>query len=1052
MKKLFDLFLKKDVCTLLVNRDGKHVDRYNRFKDFLGYNQASLGLLAELEQMHFSGRPFTSARVREKARELLAAAEELLRTFRGLSGDKFNELEAVFERIQWQVEKAIAPIPVSLTTDFILNLDEIDRKNLGRVGAKAGNLGLIKRELDLPVPDGFALTADGGRYFLKENGLEAPLAELLSRLNPEESAYLDDVCRKIQELIRKAPVPPALEEAILKAYRSLEGRTGEPGVLISLRSSAIGEDTEASFAGQFLTVLNVRRENLLEAYKTVLASKYSPRAVWYRWQRGLEDADMPMAMAALVMVRPKASGVLYSVDVSAADPDRLEVSAIWGLGEELVGGQTVPDSFAIDRRSRTVVSRTISRKERRLMGLPEGGTHIEEVPETLKEQPTLDDETLLRLADYGIRLEAFFGTPQDVEWAQDTEGRLFVLQSRPLHRPKSPAVSLSPEGSSSLPVLFYGGQTASPGWAAGPAWVLKREDDLSGIPDSVILVAPTASPKYARLAGRIKGLVTEMGSVTSHLASVAREFAIPFVVGAAGACTKIPHEKPITLEADSATVYNGIDSDQPVTGVAVRPFLESPVSRRLRDLLDLVSPLNLTDPQAPVFSPEGCRTIHDLVRFTHEWAMKLMFGLGGTPDKETVSVRMKAGIPLIINLIDLGGGLRTGLTDCDAIVPDHIESVPMKALWKGFNHPGITWKGTVQFDPKSFLSLMASSATSEFGDVPGGESFAFLSRDYLNLSARFGYHFANLDVLCGEQGSQNYASLQFSGGAGNYLGRSLRILFLEMVLKQLGFEVSVQGDLLEAALSGYDQKPLEEKLDQLGRLLASTRLLDMALKRPEDVERLVRQFSEGDYDFLAREQRDRLPGFYIQEGDWELQKGEDGPIYLQDGSRAGFQISTGMAKILGKVTGPRLQDLLDRVEAYYYFPLALAKDSEMREGTIRVEVKVIGGHIDRAGGIAFGLRSLGNYFVWRLNALEDNLVLFEYAHHKRTSRGQCAMKIESDRWYDLRVDVTDGTIRGFLDGVLLLTYKTETPLTGYAGLWTKADSITLFRNMRLERK
>ena len=189
----------------------------------------------------------------------------------------------------------------------------------------------------------------------------------------------------MQDKIRNGPVPPALESAILRAYGSLEDRT-EPEVLISMRSSAIGEDTEASFAGQFTTVLNVRRDDLLEAYKTVLASKYSPRAVWYRWQRGLEDADMPMAVAGLVMVRPKSSGVMYTADLSEPESDRLEVSAVWGLGEELVGGQTVPDSFGVDRQTRTIASRTISRKERRLVGLPEGGTRIEEVPEAEREQ------------------------------------------------------------------------------------------------------------------------------------------------------------------------------------------------------------------------------------------------------------------------------------------------------------------------------------------------------------------------------------------------------------------------------------------------------------------------------------------------------------------------------------------------------------------------------------------------------------------------------------------------------------------------------------------
>ena len=1000
----------------------------------------------------FTGLFVTAAfQVREKAQALLTAVEGLLQTFRDLVGDRFTDLEAVFNRIRGEVEKPLALPRVSSADVYILSLDEIDADQIRLVGAKAGNLGLIKKELGLPVPDGFAVTADGARYFLSENGLEATITEKLSHLDPEDAADLDAVSLTLQDKIRNSPVPAALASAILQAYRSLENRT-EPNVLISMRSSAIGEDTEASFAGQFTTVLNVRRDNLLEAYKTVLASKYSPRAVWYRWQRGLEDADLPMAVAGLVMVRPKSSGVMYTRDLSDPEADRLEVSAVWGLGEELVSGQTVPDSFGVDRQKRTVVSRTISRKKRRLVGLPEGGTGIEEVPETEWEQPALTDETVLRLADYGLRLETFFGRPQDVEWAQDLEGKLFLLQSRPLHFLEPRGKTLPSKAAPDLPVIFSGGQTASPGRATGPAWVLRGEEALASIPEGVILVAPTATPKYARLAGRVNGLVTEMGSVTSHLASVAREFAIPFVVGARGASETIPHGALVTLDADSATVHQGVDETRPAPrALAGQPFLDSPVSRRLRDLLDTISPLSLTDPQSPSFSPQGCRTIHDLIRFTHELAMKEMFGLGDSLDRQTISVRLKAGIPLIINLIDLGGGLKFGLTDCETIVPGHIESAPMKALWKGFTHPGITWKGTIQFDPKSFLSLMASSATSEFGQVPGGESYAFLSKDYMNLSARFGYHFANLDTLCGDQGSQNYVSLQFSGGAGNFLGRSLRILFLELVLKRLGFEVSAQGDLLEASLAGFDRGPLEDKLDQLGRLLASTRLLDMALTRPEDVERLAELFFEGDYDFLSRDRGNKLPGFYIQEGDWAIKEIEGNPVYLQDGSRAGFQVSTGMAKLLGKVTGSRLQDFLDRMEAYYYFPLIIAKDSELGEGTIQAEIKATGGHIDRAGGIAFGLRSLGNYFVWRLNALEDNLVLFEYENHRRHQRASSHKKIESDRWYGLKVELTGRTIRGYLNEALILTYEAEIPLKGYAGLWTKADSVTWFRNFTVQR-
>jgi len=187
MKSLFKFFSKPDVCTLLVNQDGRHVDRYSRFKNFLDFNQTSLGLLAELEQMHFSGRPFTSARVREKAQSLLIAVEGLLQTFRDLVGDKFIDLEAVFSRIRGEVEKPLALPRVPSAAVFIVRIEEIDGEKIRLVGAKAGNLGLIKKELGLPVPHGFAVTADGARYFISENGLDDKVTELLSRLDPEDA-------------------------------------------------------------------------------------------------------------------------------------------------------------------------------------------------------------------------------------------------------------------------------------------------------------------------------------------------------------------------------------------------------------------------------------------------------------------------------------------------------------------------------------------------------------------------------------------------------------------------------------------------------------------------------------------------------------------------------------------------------------------------------------------------------------------------------------------------------------------------------------------------
>ena len=174
--------------------------------------------------------------------------------------------------------------------------------------------------------------------------------------------------------------------------------------------------------------------------------------------------------------------------------------------------------------------------------------------------------------------------------------------------------------------------------------------------------------------------------------------------------------------------------------------------------------------------------------------------------------------------------LKEMLTTCDTITPDHIESIPMKALWSGFTHPGISWSGAVALDLRNFMTLMGSSVTAELpGGVLGGDSYAILSRDYLNLSAKFGYHYANVDVFCSEEAAQNHILLQFAGGAGSYVGRSLRISLLANVLGRLGFNITGIGDALDASLKGCDMALMEYTLDQLGRLLASSRLLDMAI-------------------------------------------------------------------------------------------------------------------------------------------------------------------------------------------------------------------------------
>ena len=178
-------------------------------------------------------------------------------------------------------------------------------------------------------------------------------------------------------------------------------------------------------------------------------------------------------------------------------------------------------------------------------------------------------------------------------------------------------------------------------------------------------------------------------------------------------------------------------------------------------------------------------------------------------------------------------------------------------------------------------------------------SYVILSDEYVNLSIKFGYHYANMDILCTDTPEDNYISLQFGGGAGSYHGRSLRIHFLSEVLEELGFTLHISGDLFEATVKGYDRQTMEDTLDQLGRLLACSRLLDLAIPSQNQVMRMKESFFSGDYNFL-QQTHNPLPSFYTPTGDWERIE-EGGRIRcLQDGFKSGESFSCTLKNIMGK--------------------------------------------------------------------------------------------------------------------------------------------------------
>jgi len=1050
MASLLDLFSRKKVCTLLTNVEGAVVEKYEHFKDFLDCNKESLNLIATLEQLYYGGGPVNLAAVKEKFTTLLTATRNLVGALNGLSEGKYPGLLAVVDRVAAEAEVLWRTAAPREDVPLVLLLEAITPDMIPVAGGKATNLATVKNTLEAPTPPGFVITARGAFLFIAENRLQDVIETTLAGFSPESPAAMEASSAALQNRLRQATIPTVLADEIFRAYEAMTAAGGE--VRLAMRSSAVGEDTAASFAGQYTTVLNVGREGLLEAYKEVLASKYNPWAIAYRLRYGLSDQETPMCVAGIVMVEAAASGVLYTRDPGRPDSGQLKITSLWGLGEQLVGGQAAPDVFWVDRQTGEIRERRINRKPWRLVNLPQGGTRLEPVSDTDQDRSCLNDATIQTLADWGLKFETHFGGPQDVEWAVDDQGRLFFLQSRPLGISDPRRQQLEERRVfTGYPLRLQGGVPAAPGATVGRVFSATGPNRTEP-PADAILVTRTATPDYAAFIGQVRGIIAEVGSTASHLASVAREFGVPALFNATGALSTLTDGEEITLVADTATVYGGKIPEVEAASHSPRKFIvDSPAHRRLRTLLDLAAPLNLTDTQSRDFSPAGCQTLHDVIRFAHETSMREMFALSSQPERGLITSRLQSNIPLSLYLIDLGGGLRFGVTTCDQITVDHLESIPLKALWRGFTHPGITWKGAINFDLRNFMTLMAQGATREAaGGQPGGDSYALISQEYLNLSAKFGYHFANLDALVTATPDQNHVTLQFSGGVGTVYGRSLRLAFLANVLTRLGYQVTVTGDILEGSLHGLEATTLGEVLDQTGRLLASSRLLDMAINDKADVERLTESFFAGNYNFLSQSPEERLPDYYIHDGDWRLVGENDTSIIFQDGTTYRSTLGSGLATVMGKVMGHKYLEFLDSIGAYFYFPLAIAKESYVENGRLTVQVQLVEGKIDQAGGLAFGIRNVGNYFVLRINALEGNLMLFEFVNNRRHERAKAPLLLERDRWYEIEVEVTHRRIKGSVDGELLIDYEAERPLDGYVGLWTKADSVTRFARLQME--
>jgi len=601
-------------------------------------------------------------------------------------------------------------------------------------------------------------------------------------------------------------------------------------------------------------MLNVSEDKLVQTYKFIVASLYTPRAISYRLAKGIREEDVVMSVACLQMVESEASGIAYSRHPFNLLDDSVTISAVWGLGPYAVGGVITPDTYRIakDHEFRVIESK-ISRKPVHLVCNPDGGLLELPVPEELQDKPCLTTEQVRTLAEYTVKLEEHFKCPQDIEWALDREGRILVLQSRPLRLSRgqeSDSEKVMPR-LSGYPLLVENGAVAYPGVGCGPAFHVRSEDDLLHFPDGAVLVARQASPKFVIAMQKAQAIVTDSGSVTGHMASLSREFAVPSVLDAKDATSKIPEGTLITVDAYSGRVYMGkvpelIDLQKPRES----DMQGTPVYETLKKIAEWIVPLSLVDPNASSFTPQSCKTLHDIMRFVHELSYSEMFKISDiVSTRAGAALKVDAPIPLDLFLIELGDGLSV-LSEKDRRVKvEQIASVPFRAVLKGMMHEDLRTQAPRPIEFKGLLSVMSEQMFSNplsaerFGD----RSYALISDRYMNFSSRVGYHYSVLDSYCGEVVSKNYITFSFKGGAADDARRNRRARAISRVLEALDFAVEVKGDMVSGRFQKFDQAATEEKLEMVGRLLQFTRQMDMLMANESSVEFVAKCFLEGNY-------------------------------------------------------------------------------------------------------------------------------------------------------------------------------------------------------------
>ena len=454
--------------------------------------------------------------------------------------------------------------------ELVLWFEDVRNVDVSIVGGKNASLGEMINS-GLPVPPGFAVTAFSYERYIQEKKIAEQIYQIIKETvtNPNDPKQYDVASKKIRELIEKTDMPKDIENAIRAAYKELNKRLELKDTFVAVRSSATAEDLpDASFAGQQETYLNVKgADDLIEKVRKCWSSLFTPRAIFYRNEKGFPHEKVFISVGVQKMVNSRCAGVMFTINPVSGDRDEIVIEGNFGLGETVVSGAVNPDDFVIDKNTMQIKERRISRKTIKFIRDSTTGKTVHlDIPEDDQRTVCVSDKELMKLAELAKRIEKHYAKPMDIEWAIDQDlaypENMMLVQARPetiFGTKTTEATKMEENQSKDLKVIVRGISAGRRGYGVGKAKVvLNLQDANRDMKKGDILVTGMTDPDFVPFMKMASAIVTDKGGITSHAAIVSRELNIPCVVGTENATQIMKTGQEYTVDSRNGVIYEGI--------------------------------------------------------------------------------------------------------------------------------------------------------------------------------------------------------------------------------------------------------------------------------------------------------------------------------------------------------------------------------------------------------------------------------------------------------------------------------------------------------------